>query len=153
MTERVLLVTPDDAVARATAIALGPAEADLYRERTLEDGAAAVARVAPAVVLLDAATPGAADAPLLQQRLGGGGGKSTRLFLIAGGTHLPAAATQLLDLLRPDPHRPLTLDQVERAQIERALAHHAGNRTRAAKELGISRATLINKIRAYALNR
>ena len=55
--------------------------------------------------------------------------------------------------LRPDPHRPLTLEQVERAQIERALAHHAGNRTRAAKELGISRATLINKIRAYALNR
>lgn len=150
MTERVLLVTPDDAVARATAIALGPAEADLYRERTLEDGAAAVARVVPAVVLLDAATPGVAEAPLLQQQLGG---KSTRLFLMAGGTHLPAAATQLLDLLRPDPHRPLTLEQVERAQIERALAHHAGNRTRAAKELGISRATLINKIRAYALNR
>ena len=150
MTERVLLVTPDDAVARATAIALGPAEADLYRERTIEDGAAAAARVVPAVVLLDTATPGVAEAPFLQQRLGG---KSTRLFLLAGGTHLPAAATQLLDLLRPDPHRPLTLDQVERAQIERALAHHAGNRTRAARELGISRATLIKKIRAYALNR
>jgi DNA-binding NtrC family response regulator len=49
-------------------------------------------------------------------------------------------------------HRARTLAEVERDQIERALRHHAGNRTRAARELGISRATLINKIRAYALD-
>jgi len=41
---------------------------------------------------------------------------------------------------------------VERQQIERALKFHGGNRTRAAQELGISRATLINKIKAYALD-
>jgi len=49
-------------------------------------------------------------------------------------------------------HQPQSLADVERAQIERALRHHAGNRTRAAKELGISRATLINKIKAYGLD-
>jgi transcriptional regulator with PAS, ATPase and Fis domain len=41
---------------------------------------------------------------------------------------------------------------VERQQIERALRHHGGNRTRAAVELGISRATLINKIKTYGLD-
>ena len=49
-------------------------------------------------------------------------------------------------------HQPLTLEEVERVQIERALRHHGGNRTRAAQELGISRATLINKIKTYALD-
>jgi len=41
---------------------------------------------------------------------------------------------------------------MERQHIERTLRHHSGNRTRAALELGISRATLINKIKAYSLN-
>jgi len=45
-----------------------------------------------------------------------------------------------------------SLSEVERQHIERTLRHHGGNRTRAAQELGISRATLINKIRVYSLN-
>src|SRR5690348_11713974 len=49
-------------------------------------------------------------------------------------------------------HLPQTLAEVERAQIERALRFHQGNRTRAAQELGILRATLINKIKTYALS-
>ncbi len=49
-------------------------------------------------------------------------------------------------------HTPLTLDDLERQHIERTLKHHGGNRTRAAQELGISRATLINKIKRYAIN-
>ncbi|HXE57498.1 MAG TPA: helix-turn-helix domain-containing protein, partial [Gemmatimonadales bacterium] len=48
-------------------------------------------------------------------------------------------------------HTPLTLDDLERQHIERTLRHHGGNRTRAAQELGISRATLINKIKRYAI--
>jgi transcriptional regulator with PAS, ATPase and Fis domain len=56
---------------------------------------------------------------------------------------------------RPGPgdrrHTPMTLDELERAHIERTLRHHNGNRTRAAQELGISRATLINKIKRYAI--
>jgi DNA-binding NtrC family response regulator len=49
-------------------------------------------------------------------------------------------------------HTPLTLDELERQHIERTLRHHNGNRTRAAQELGISRATLINKIKRYTIN-
>ncbi|HEV2671937.1 MAG TPA: response regulator [Gemmatimonadales bacterium] len=45
-----------------------------------------------------------------------------------------------------------SLSEVERQHIERTLRHHGGNRTHAALELGISRATLINKIKAYSLN-
>ena len=45
-----------------------------------------------------------------------------------------------------------SLSEIERQHIERTLRHHGGNRTRAAAELGISRATLINKIKAYSLN-
>jgi DNA-binding NtrC family response regulator len=46
----------------------------------------------------------------------------------------------------------MSLAEVERQQIERALRFHGGNRTRAAQELGISRATLINKIKSYGLD-
>ena len=48
-------------------------------------------------------------------------------------------------------HTPISLDELERQHIERTLKHHAGNRTRAAAELGISRATLINKIKRYTI--
>ncbi|HWZ57348.1 MAG TPA: sigma-54 dependent transcriptional regulator [Gemmatimonadaceae bacterium] len=48
-------------------------------------------------------------------------------------------------------HVPKSLEEVERTHIERTLRVHAGNRTHAAKELGISRATLIKKIRVYGL--
>lgn len=48
-------------------------------------------------------------------------------------------------------HNPLTMEEVERMHIDRTLKHHTGNRTRAAQELGISRATLIAKIKRYAI--
>ena len=53
----------------------------------------------------------------------------------------------------PEPPRgpPLSLEEVERRHIERTLRRHSGNRTRSAQELGISRATLINKIKVYGL--
>jgi transcriptional regulator with PAS, ATPase and Fis domain len=49
------------------------------------------------------------------------------------------------------PHVSRSLSEVERAHIERTLRAHGDNRTRAARELGISRATLIKKIREYDL--
>ncbi len=48
-------------------------------------------------------------------------------------------------------HTPMSLEDLEHQHIERTLRYHGGNRTRAAKELGISRATLINKIKLYAI--
>ena len=41
----------------------------------------------------------------------------------------------------------LSLKDIERRQIALALRHHKGNRTHTARDLGISRATLIKKIK------
>jgi transcriptional regulator with PAS, ATPase and Fis domain len=48
-------------------------------------------------------------------------------------------------------HEARSLAVVERAHIDRTLRAHEHNRTHAARELGISRATLIKKIREYDL--
>lgn len=48
-------------------------------------------------------------------------------------------------------HVPRSLSDVEKAHIDRTLRANQHNRTHAAKELGISRATLIKKIREYSL--
>jgi transcriptional regulator with PAS, ATPase and Fis domain len=64
--------------------------------------------------------------------------------------HLPAEVRGLGDELLA-PHVSRTLAEVERAHIDRTLRAHGANRTRAARELGISRATLIKKIREYEL--
>jgi transcriptional regulator with PAS, ATPase and Fis domain len=66
-----------------------------------------------------------------------------------GVEHLPPDLRQRASTDRR--YQPLSLSEVERQHIERTLRHHSGNRTRAALELGISRATLINKIKVYSL--
>ncbi|MHB8838655.1 MAG: sigma-54-dependent transcriptional regulator [Gemmatimonadaceae bacterium] len=48
-------------------------------------------------------------------------------------------------------HTPRTLADVEKAHIDRTLKAHHFNRTHAARELGIARATLIKKIKEYNL--
>jgi DNA-binding NtrC family response regulator len=63
--------------------------------------------------------------------------------------HLPPEMRGGDDLLLP--HVSRTLAEVERAHIDRTLRAHGANRTRAARALGISRATLIKKIREYEL--
>jgi DNA-binding NtrC family response regulator len=45
----------------------------------------------------------------------------------------------------------LSLAEVERRHIARVLAHHSGNRSRAARTLGISRAALYDKLDRYGL--
>jgi len=64
--------------------------------------------------------------------------------------HLPAEVRGAGDELML-PHVSRTLAEVERAHIDRTLRAHGANRTRTARELGISRATLIKKIREYEL--
>jgi DNA-binding NtrC family response regulator len=55
--------------------------------------------------------------------------------------------------LRPnEPVPPDSLDDAERRHIARMLEHTGGNKRRAAHLLGISRSTLLNKIRRYGLN-
>jgi DNA-binding NtrC family response regulator len=51
---------------------------------------------------------------------------------------------------RADDH--LSLQDVERRHIARVLAHHSGNRSRTARTLGISRATLYEKLTRYSLS-
>jgi transcriptional regulator of acetoin/glycerol metabolism len=45
----------------------------------------------------------------------------------------------------------LNLEQLEKQSIARALSEHGGNRTLAARALGISRRTLHRKIKEYAI--
>jgi transcriptional regulator with PAS, ATPase and Fis domain len=79
-----------------------------------------------------------------------------RALLLARGrpailaTNLPAEVRGIGDDASL-PHASRTLAEVERIHIDRTLRAHDANRTRAARELGISRATLIKKIREYAL--
>ncbi len=67
-----------------------------------------------------------------------------------GAEHLPAEVREASGL-GVEHHLPRTLSEVERQHIDRTLRAHNANRTRAAKELGISRATLIKKIKEYGL--
>jgi len=52
----------------------------------------------------------------------------------------------------PPTYGAASLDTMERGAIERALAKWSGNRTKAAAELGISRRTILYKIKRYGLS-
>jgi DNA-binding NtrC family response regulator len=175
MTERVLVVTSDDTLARAVA---GLADgAELLRERDGLGGLGACEGARPDIVVWDEEVPApvATVARLVASGAGvvvvvGRGGVAAGVRALREGAeqfvvrpldaeHLAVAVARAVEARRwrrvaaqDHPYRPRTLDDVERDQIERTLRHHAGNRTRAARDLGISRATLINKIRAYALD-
>ena len=64
--------------------------------------------------------------------------------------HLPAEVTGASGA-EVAHHAPRSLGEVEKAHIDRTLRANQQNRTHAARELGISRATLIKKIREYDL--
>ena len=75
-----------------------------------------------------------------------------RAFIFAEGD---AIGISDLELPGDRGHRPVrmrTLRDAERSAIRDALLRWEGNRTRAAEELGVSRRTLINKIREYSLD-
>ncbi|WGS22195.1 MULTISPECIES: helix-turn-helix domain-containing protein [unclassified Bradyrhizobium] len=67
---------------------------------------------------------------------------------------LPAPEAVLLPSLAPNEIVPLligaTVDEVERELVLQTLARCDGNRTRAARVLGLSVRTLRNKIREYS---
>jgi two-component system, NtrC family, response regulator HydG len=85
-----------------------------------------------------------------------------RAVILARGEHLTpeelppntrAASGDLEDTTLQEPSVPvgLTLKEVERELIRKTLERTGGNRTRAAEVLGISRATLHNKLKEYDL--
>jgi DNA-binding NtrC family response regulator len=81
-----------------------------------------------------------------------------RVLLLAGGSeellpiHLPSEIAQAAGDDGSAAEAELTLQDVERRHIGRALVHHGGNRSRTAKSLGISRATLYEKLHRYGLS-
>ena len=46
----------------------------------------------------------------------------------------------------------MTMDEIERAMIEKALAHHQGNLSRVAESLGLSRAALYRRLEKYGIS-
>jgi DNA-binding NtrC family response regulator len=173
--DRILVVTSDETLARVAGSLLAGG-AVVTHERDGGTGLAAAERARPDVIVWDGELPPAAETAVARLRATGVGFVvvADPATLVAGVRALRDGAEQLV--VRPvDPdylaaavaraaeagrwrraategHRARTLAEVERDQVERALRHHDGNRTRAARELGISRATLINKIKAYALD-
>jgi Nif-specific regulatory protein len=80
-----------------------------------------------------------------------------RLALLAGDSPITTATIELDDGMRrtfvgaPAPVPVMSLERTEREQIRRALEESAGNRDRAARMLGISRATIYRKIKEFDL--
>lgn len=75
-----------------------------------------------------------------------------RAMIFAGSDTLGSADLALPRAAGPHPPPPpASLDGLERRAIVEALQRWEGNRTRAAAELGISRRTLLNKIKEYGI--
>ncbi len=67
---------------------------------------------------------------------------------VTGGAMEPGPEMRKPELAPPEG---MTLDQWERTLLERALAESAGNQTRAAQRLGISRDTLRYRMKKHGL--
>jgi two-component system response regulator HydG len=67
--------------------------------------------------------------------------------------HLPPEIAGAAPAVTEAPDASLSLEDIERHHIARVLASHAGNRSRTARTLGISRATLYDKLARYGLDR
>jgi DNA-binding NtrC family response regulator len=91
----------------------------------------------------------APDAPAAAEAIGSAGFDA--LVLDLGWPELEPA--RLSEVLAPaTPVDPDTLDAAERRHIALTLRYTGGNRRRAAQLLGISRSTLLNKVRKYDLD-
>ena len=155
---------PEDLYSRLSGMTL---RLPAVRERSREDRLALLTRILSDLVPQMPGCPGAASAEVLDRLLSApwpGNVREMRnvverAMILARGAgqigleHLPS------DLRRSGGsgggdrrHQPQALAEVERVHIEKTLKFHGGNRTRAALELGISRATLINKIKVYGLD-
>ena len=64
--------------------------------------------------------------------------------------HLPPELSQLADKV-PKASHPMSLEAMEKHLINDALLRHHGNRTKAARDLGIDPSTLYRKIKALGI--
>ncbi len=74
-----------------------------------------------------------------------------RAMIFADGNEITERELFLPDSSMAPPPKPKSLKAMEMEAISVALQRWEGNRTKAAQELGVSRRTLINKIREYGL--
>lgn len=156
MADTLLLVVDDAGVQRNIGEYFERIGYEVWRERSGEQAVHTFQRVRPDVVLLDLHLADASGLVVLERLRREG----AAIILLTGqgdiGTAVRAMQRAREDRrdLQPKTRRyqARSLSEVERQHIERTLRHHGGNRTHAAIELGISRATLINKIKTYSLN-
>ena len=167
------LLIVDDEIDFADALAVflrheGYAVATAY---TLADARAAIRTQTPQLVVLDVRLPDGSGLDLLAELrlprpavivLTGFGDVPLAVDAMQRGAidfltkpvELPVlsiAVRRALERVAARTSGPASLDAVERAHIADVLHAHRGNRTHAARALGISRATLIKKIRDYGL--
>jgi len=88
------------------------------------------------------------DGPSAAESLGGTGIDAVLLDLGTPGLDLPALRRAIFPA---DAGEPESLEAAERRHLARVLEHTGGNKRKAAHLLGISRSTLLNKVRKYRL--
>ena len=89
-----------------------------------------------------------ADARSAAETIGAAPLDAVLLDLGTPGLDLPALRKAIFS---PDPGEPESLEAAERRHLALVLRHAGGNKRKAAHLLGISRSTLLNKVRKYGL--
>jgi len=74
-----------------------------------------------------------------------------RAVILAGGQFIDEADLRIAEAPAPASARGATLDDVERASVERALHEHGWNVTRAAQSLGVTRQALYRRMEKFGL--
>ena len=74
-----------------------------------------------------------------------------RAVILAGGQFIDEADLRIAEAPVPASARGATLDDVERASVERALHEHGWNVTRAAQSLGVTRQALYRRMEKFGL--
>ena len=141
---------------RLPALRERPGDVPLLAERFLEEAARRFERPRPAITPQAlrwlASRPWPGNVRELRQAV-------ERAVLVVDGKHLGAehfaALAELSAASAREPDLPtpgsMTLDAIEKAMIERCLAQTAGNLTRAAEALGISRTALYRRLQKHGI--
>jgi DNA-binding NtrC family response regulator len=116
----------------------------LVLDRDPERREALVALLQGADHQVDASSDGASAAELL-------GGTSLDAVLVDLGMPGVDLAALRRAIFSPDSGEPESLETAERRHLALVLRHTGGNKRKAAHLLGISRSTLLNKVRKYQL--